>query len=150
MMDAVDARGSCIIIGGGLAGLAAALALSPLPIIFLNKAALGSGASSSLVQGGVAASLGLDDSIELHLADTLKAGDGLCDEAAARAILAAAPAAIENLIRRGVAFDRDGQGKLALGLEAAHSRRRIVHAGGDSSGREIMRALTREILETPS
>ena len=86
----------------------------------------------------------------LHLADTLEAGDGLCDEAVARAILAAAPAAIENLIRLGVPFDRDGKGNLLLGLEAAHSRRRIVHAGGDSSGREIMRALTRRVRETPS
>jgi L-aspartate oxidase len=150
MMDAVDARGSCIIIGGGLAGLAAALALSPMPIILLNKAALGSGASSSLAQGGVAASLGLDDSIELHLADTLKAGDGLCDEAAALAILAAAPAAIEELIRDGVPFDRDSKGGLMLGLEAAHSRRRIVHAGFDSSGHEIMRSLNRRVRETPS
>jgi L-aspartate oxidase len=149
-MEAVDARGACVIIGGGLAGLTAALTLAPKPVILLIKAPLGLEAASSLAQGGVAASLGPGDNVELHLADTLKAGDGLCDEAAARAILAAAPAAIENLIRRGVAFDRDGQGKLALGLEAAHSRRRIVHAGGDSSGREIMRALTREILETPS
>jgi L-aspartate oxidase len=149
-MEAVDARGACVIIGGGLAGLTAALTLAPKPVILLAKAPLGLEAASSLAQGGVAASLGPGDDVELHLADTLKAGDGLCDEAAARAILAAAPAAIENLIRRGVAFDRDGQGKLALGLEAAHSRRRIVHAGGDSSGREIMRALTREILETRS
>ena len=67
-----------------------------------------------------------------------------------RAILKAAPAAIDELIRRGVPFDRNGEGKLALGLEAAHSRRRIVHAGGDSSGREIMRPLTRLARETPS
>ena len=150
MMDAIDARGSCIIIGGGLAGLAAALALAPMPVILLNKAALGPGASSSLAQGGIAASLGPDDSIELHLADTLKAGDGLCDEATAHAILAAAPAAIEELIRQGVAFDRDGTGGLLLSLEAAHSQRRIVHAGFDSSGREIMRALIRRVREMPS
>src|SRR5437763_1548969 len=103
MMDSIDARGSCIIIGGGLAGLTAALALAPKPAILLSKSPLGSDASSSLAQGGIAASLGPDDSVELHLADTLKAGDGLCDEAAARAILAAAPAAIEELMRQGVA-----------------------------------------------
>jgi L-aspartate oxidase len=150
MMDAIDARGACMIIGGGLAGLTAALALSPKPVILLNKAALGSEAASPAAQGGIAASLGSDDNVDLHLADTLKAGDGLCDEANARAILAAAPAAIEELIRRGVAFDRDVQGRLMLGLEAAHSRRRIVHAGGDSSGREIMRALTSLVSKTPS
>ncbi len=70
--------------------------------------------------------------------------------AVARTILAAAPAAISELIRRGVPFDRDSHGRLVLGLEAAHSRRRIVHAGGDSSGREIMRALTPSRAPNPS
>jgi L-aspartate oxidase len=149
-MDDFDAAGDCIIVGGGLAGLTAALALAPEPVILLSKAPLGFEASSVLAQGGVAASLGPDDDFSLHLADTLKAGDGLCDETVARAVLAAAPAAIEDLIQRGVPFDRDGQGRLILGLEAAHARRRIVHAGGDSSGREIMRALTRQVRETPS
>jgi L-aspartate oxidase len=150
MMDASGPAGACVIVGGGLAGLTAALCLAPEPVILLSKAPLGFEASSSLAQGGVAASLGEGDDFSLHLADTLKAGDGLCDESVARAILKAAPAAIEDLIRRGVPFDRDAQGRLILGLEAAHSRRRIVHAGGDSSGREIMRALTRRVRETPS
>src|SRR5262245_49752002 len=149
-MDPVDARGACVIIGGGLAGLTAALSLKPMPVTVVPKAPLGLEAASSLAQGGIAARLGPDDDLELHLADTLKAGGGLCDESIARTILAAAPAAIEESIRRGVAFDRDAQGRLALGLEAAHSRRRIVHAGGDSSGREIMRALTSLVPETPS
>lgn len=149
-MDTFDARNKVLIIGGGLAGLTAGLCLSPKPVILLTKAPLGSEASSSLAQGGVAASLGPDDNVELHLADTLRAGDGLCDEALARAILTAAPQAIEDLIRRGVPFDRDRHGELILGLEAAHSRRRIVHAGGDSTGREIMRALIRRVRETPS
>jgi L-aspartate oxidase len=149
-MDVIDATGTCIIVGGGLAGLTAALSLAPEPVILLSKAPLGFESSSVLAQGGIAASLGPDDDFCLHLADTLKAGDGLCDESVARAILKAAPAAIDELIRRGVPFDRNGEGKLALGLEAAHSRRRIVHAGGDSSGREIMRPLTRLARETPS
>ncbi|MDQ6703575.1 MAG: L-aspartate oxidase [Pseudomonadota bacterium] len=149
-MDVCDTTGTCIIVGGGLAGLTAALSLAPEPVILVSKAPLGFEASSVLAQGGIAASLGPDDNFSLHLADTLKAGDGLCDESVARAILADAPAAIDELIRRGVPFDRDGEGKLTLGLEAAHSRRRIVHAGGDSSGREIMRALTRLVRETPS
>ncbi|MGI8570396.1 MAG: L-aspartate oxidase [Methylocella sp.] len=149
-MDVIGTSGACIIVGGGLAGLTAALALAPRPVILLTKAPLGIESSSVLAQGGIAASLGPDDDFSLHLADTLKAGDGLCDESAARAILKAAPAAIDELIRRGVPFDRNGEGKLTLGLEAAHSRRRIVHAGGDSSGREIMRPLTRRARETPS
>ena len=146
----MDATGACIIIGGGLAGLSTALALAPMPVLLLSKAPLGFEASSVLAQGGLAASLGTDDNLALHLADTLKAGDGLCDGAVARAILAAAPAAIENLIRLGAPFDRDSDGRLLLGLEAAHSRRRIVHAGGDSSGREIMRAVIARVRQTPS
>ncbi|MDQ6867955.1 MAG: L-aspartate oxidase [Pseudomonadota bacterium] len=149
-MDVIDAMGTCVIVGGGLAGLTAALSLAPRPVILLSKAPLGLESSSVLAQGGIAASLGPDDDFSLHLADTLDAGDGLCDESVARAILKAAPAAIDELIRRGVPFDRNGDGKLTLGLEAAHSRRRIVHAGGDSSGREIMRPLTRLARETPS
>ncbi len=146
----MDATGSCIIIGGGLAGLSTALALAPMPVILLSKAPLGVEASSVLAQGGLAASLGPDDGLALHLADTLKAGDGLCDPAVARAILGAAPAAIEDLIRLGAPFDRDADGRLLLGLEAAHSRRRIVHAGGDGSGREIMRAVIERVRKAPS
>jgi L-aspartate oxidase len=149
-IDARDAGGACIIIGGGLAGLTAALALAPEPVILFSKAPLGTEASSVLAQGGIAAALGPDDDLALHLADTLAAGDGLCDEFAAQKILAAAPAAIESLVRLGVRFDRDGKGYLLLGLEAAHARRRIVHAGGDASGREIMRTLVQRVRETPS
>ncbi|HUI20468.1 MAG TPA: L-aspartate oxidase [Methylocella sp.] len=149
-MELSDSAGACVIIGGGLAGLTAALSLAPEPVILLSKAPLGFEASSVLAQGGIAASLGPDDDLARHLADTLDAGDGLCDETVARAILAAAPEAILELTRRGVPFDRDEEGRLILGLEAAHSRHRIVHAGGDSSGREIMRALTRLVRETPS
>ena len=149
-MDVANSAGNCIIVGGGLAGLTAALALAPEPVTLLSKAPLGFEASSVLAQGGVAASLASDDDFSLHLADTLKAGDGLCFERVARTILAAAPAAISEMIKCGVPFDRDSHGQLVLGLEAAHSRRRIVHAGGDSSGREIMRALAHKLRETPS
>jgi len=150
IMDARDAGGAAIVIGGGLAGLTVALALAPEPVILLGKAPLGTEASSVLAQGGIAAALGPDDDLSLHLADTLAAGDGLCDADVARKILAAAPAAIESLVRLGVPFDRDALGHLLLGLEAAHARRRIVHAGGDSSGREIMAALVQRVRETPS
>ena len=127
-----------------------ALALAPQPVLLLTSAPLGLESSSALAQGGIAASIGADDDASLHLEDTLAAGDGLCDEAVAAAILAAAPAAIEQLVRLGVVFDRDAGGNIALGLEAAHSRRRIVHAGGDATGRDIIRALARKVRETPS
>ena len=139
-----------VIIGGGLAGLMTALRLAPMPVVVLAKAPLGAEASSGWAQGGIAAAVGPDDDPELHLADTLAAGDGLCDVEVARRITAAAPAAIETLLRYGVRFDRDATGALSLGLEAAHARRRIVHATGDGTGREIMRALIAAVRRTPS
>lgn len=145
-----DTNGAPVVIGGGLAGLMTALALAPRPVLLLTSAPPGFETSSILAQGGIAASLGPDDNPALHLADTLAAGDGLCDEGVATAILGAAPAAIARLIRLGVAFDRDTDGKIALGLEAAHSRHRIVHAGGDASGHDIIRSLVRKVYQTPS
>ncbi|MGX5845187.1 L-aspartate oxidase [Mesorhizobium sp. ArgA1] len=139
--DIHDIRGAPVIIGAGIAGLMTALHLAPQPVILLSRTPLGTDASSTLAQGGLAASLGEDDSPELHLADTLAAGDGLCDEAMARRVVEAIPGAIDQLIRLGAPFDRALDGKLRLGLEAAHSRRRIVHAAGDSTGRKLFRAL---------
>lgn len=139
-----------VIIGGGIAGLMTALYLVPEPVLLLSATPLGAGASSAWAQGGLAACLGEDDDPALHLADTLAAGDGLCDEGVARRLVRAAPAAIEDLERLGVQFDRTAAGAPRLGLEAAHSRRRIVHAGGDRSGHEIMRALVGAVRATPS
>lgn len=139
-----------VIVGSGLAGLIAALTLSPEPCVLVTRADLGAESSSGWAQGGIAACIGADDSVELHLADTLAAGDGLCDAAAAAEIIAEAPSVIGALQRLGVSFDQDGNGSLALGLEAAHSRRRIVHAGGDGSGAAIIAALTRAVLADPA
>ncbi|MFS8046403.1 L-aspartate oxidase [Rhizobium sp. BR 314] len=139
-----------VIVGSGLAGLMAALTLAPEPTVIVTRAALGGESSSAWAQGGIAASIGKDDSAALHLADTLAAGDGLCDAKVAAGILAEAPAAIAALERAGVAFDRDGEGALSLGLEAAHSLRRIVHAKGDGSGAAIVRALVDAAARTPS
>ncbi|MDQ0328884.1 L-aspartate oxidase [Mesorhizobium sp. YL-MeA3-2017] len=121
-----------------------------MPVVLMSAAPLGGEASSPLAQGGMAAALGSDDSTALHLADTCNAGDGLCDVPVARRIVEAAPKAIERLERLGVVFDRNPSGGLALGLEAAHSRRRIVHAGGDATGRELIRALVAAVRATPS
>lgn len=145
-----DTNGAPVIIGAGIAGLMTALTMAPQPVLLLTGAPLGSESSSALAQGGIAASIGADDNASLHLADTLAAGDGLCDENIAASILAAAPAAIGQLARLGVEFDQDASGKIALGLEAAHSRRRIIHAGGDATGRDVIRALVRKVRETPS
>lgn len=142
--------GQPVIIGGGLAGLMTALRLAPMPVVLLSKGPIGFEASSAWAQGGLAAALGDDDDPALHLADTLAAGDGLCDAATVDRILRAAPAAIETLMRFGCAFDQGDDGRLVLGLEAAHSRRRIVHADGDGTGREVMRALAAAVLRTPS
>ena len=139
-----------VIIGGGAAGLTTALLLAPEPVMLLSKAPLGAEASSLWAQGGVAAAMGEDDDPALHLADTLAAGAGLCDEAVASRIVHAAPAAVEHLARLGVAFDRRPDGGWRLGLEAAHGRNRIVHASGDGTGREIMRALIAAVRRCPS
>jgi L-aspartate oxidase len=139
-----------IIIGAGLAGLMAALHLAPEPVLVLSRSPLGEDAASGWAQGGLAAAIGGDDSPDLHLADTLAAGDGLCDEAVARRIVQAGPALVDELSALGARFDRDPQGRIGLGLEAGHGRRRIVHAAGDASGREILRAVIEAVRRTPS
>src|SRR5580700_5734178 len=145
-----EMAGAPVIIGGGLAGLMTALRLAPQPVILLAKTPLAQGAASAWAQGGVAAAVGEGDDPALHAADTLAAGDGLSDPAVANRIAAAAPDAIARLERFGVAFDRDAEGHFALGLEAAHGRRRIVHVTGDGTGAAIMRALVAAVAAAPS
>jgi L-aspartate oxidase len=130
-----------VIVGGGIAGLATAIRLAPLPVTLIAGAPLSTGAATVWAQGGLAAAIGADDAPALHAADTLKAGAGIGDPDVAQAVAAEAPAAIAWLESLGAQFDRDASGNLALGLEAAHSRRRIVHAGGDGTGRAILATL---------
>jgi L-aspartate oxidase len=145
-----ELSGRVAVVGSGLAGLMTALALAPEPVVLLTRSAIGEGTSSAWAQGGIAASLGGDDSADLHLADTLAAGDGLCEPRVAAGIVRQAPSAIAALEAMGVRFDRRADGGLALGLEAAHRRSRIVHARGDGSGGEIVRALCQAVARTAS
>jgi len=133
-----------VIVGSGLAGLMTALCLAPQPTVLVSLGPLGQSTSTALAQGGLAASVGENDSSALHLADTLSAGHGLVDEQEAHRILKAAPAIVRKLCDLGACFDREGA-NYALGLEAAHGRRRIVHATGDGTGREIVRALVEAV-----
>jgi L-aspartate oxidase len=138
-----------VIIGAGLAGLSVALSLAPRPVIVLARKPTGQESSSVLAQGGIAAAMGPDDSPYLHEQDTLAAGAGLCDPSIVRMITESAPAAIRQLSAWGVAFDRE-QGQLDLGLEGAHSRRRIVHANGDGTGAAVIKALYAKARAAPS
>jgi L-aspartate oxidase len=147
---ATTLAGQPIVIGAGLAGLMVALHLAPRPVVVLAKAPLGSAVASAWAQGGVAAALGSDDDPALHAADTLEAGDGLCDAQIVERVTGAAVEAVAALTRHGVLFDRDADGSFAFGLEAAHGRRRILHAGGDGTGRAIMKALVAAVRRTPS
>src|SRR5262245_30433359 len=106
MAEVADAlAGRPVILGAGLAGLLTALHLAPEPVVVLAKAPLTSGAASAWAQGGSAAAVGADDDPALHAADTVTAGAGLCEAPIVARITAAAPGAVEDLVRWGVAFD---------------------------------------------
>jgi L-aspartate oxidase len=139
-----------IIVGGGLAGLFCALKLAPHPVTILTAAPLGEGASSAWAQGGIAAAVAAGDTPEAHARDTIAAGAGLVDTDVAYAMAREAPARIRDLLGFGVPFDKDLEGRLAVGQEAAHSVRRIVHVRGDQAGRAIMAALVAAVRQTPS
>ncbi len=125
-----------IIVGSGIAGLyAALLARTHGSVCVLTKGSIDE-CNTKYAQGGIAAAVGTDDNAQLHLTDTLNAGAGLVDEAAARILVESAPDRIQDLVNFGVPFDST-DGEVALGREAAHSRNRILHAGGDSTGAHI-------------
>jgi L-aspartate oxidase len=134
-------RADVVVIGTGVAGLAAALAAHRRGgrVVLLSKA---SETATFYAQGGIAVVVPrTDDSIEAHVADTLAAGGGLCDPGAVTSIVADGYAAVAELVDYGARFDESGRGRWSLTREGGHSRRRIIHAGGDATGAEVQRAL---------
>lgn len=138
-----------IIIGAGIAGLWTALQAAPRRVVVLTGARLAEGSSTGWAQGGVAAALGSDDSPALHARDTIAAGAGLVDEAAAYLLAEAGPAEIEALYALGAPFEREADGSWALSREAAHSRARVARVKGDQAGAGILAALIRAVQATP-
>ncbi len=138
-----------LIIGGGLAGLRAALAVpANLSVLVVTKGALQQ-SNSNYAQGGIAGVLDPEDRFEDHIADTLTAGCELCDMAVVEMVVREAPARINELIEWGTNFDQVS-GVLALGREGGHSHHRIVHALGDATGKEVMRAVIDRVCGLPN
>jgi L-aspartate oxidase len=135
-----------IIVGTGIAGLWAAwrLAAAGRGAVLVTKETL-TDSASAWARGGIAVALDPDDSPELHAADTLAAGDGLCDPDAVRILTRDGPERVRELLALGAGFDRDAEGRLRFGLEAGHTRSRILHAGGDRTGAVLVGCLI-EIL----
>jgi len=138
-----------LVIGGGIAGLRAALEVpAGLDVLVVTKDQLEL-SNSSYAQGGIAGVLSAEDRFENHIDDTLRAGAGLCDQAVVEMVVREAPAQINDLIRWGTNFDLE-DGRLALTREGGHSHRRIVHALGDATGHEVMRAIIARARAAPN
>jgi len=144
----VERSFDAIVVGGGLAGMMTALELRPLRVALISYRSLGEWTSSAWAQGGIAAAVGDDDSPALHAADTVAAGAGLVERRVAARLAADGPHAIERVAALGVRFDREGA-HYALGREAAHSRRRVLRAGGDATGAELVRAIALAVRASP-
>lgn len=135
-----EERADYIVIGSGIAGLRAALALAGAGRIAVLTKAEPTAGNTGYAQGGIAAALGAGDSPDAHAADTIAAGDGLCDEAAVDVLVSEGPDRVRELIEWGCAFDRNPDGSIAFAHEGAHTVRRVLHAR-DATGREIGRLL---------
>lgn len=145
-----EIKADVVIIGGGVGGLSTALALGPQKVLVLTKSKFGQGGSTPMAQGGIAVAMGHDDHPHLHAVDTLVAGDGLSTAEVVDVLTAEGPSRVRELLALGAEFDRDIDGELKFGREAAHSRRRIVHARGDSTGAEVERALVAAVVQRPN
>ncbi len=139
-----------LIVGTGIAGLWTAwrLASEGRDVLLVSKGTLAD-SNTAWAQGGIAVALDSDDSPALHAADTIAASDGLADPAAVEVLVTEGPDRIRELLGLGAEFDRDADGALRFGLEAAHSRARIVHAEGDRTGAALVRALSRVVRQDP-
>ncbi|MCU1385078.1 MAG: nadB [Acidobacteria bacterium] len=129
-----------LVVGGGVAGLRAAIGLAASGRVLVLTKAEPAESNTGYAQGGIAAAFGDDDTPALHAADTVRAGDGLCDESAVAVLVEEGPPDVRELLAWGARFDLGADGRPALGREAAHSVRRVLHAG-DATGREIGRVL---------
>ncbi len=138
-----------LIIGSGIAGLRAAIGLAGAGRVVILTKAEPRESNTGYAQGGIAAAMGDDDSPAVHAADTIRAGDGLCDETAVGVLVDEGVVYVRELLEWGTRFDRDANGRLALGREAAHSVRRVLHAG-DATGREIGRVLYDRVSALPT
>ena len=141
-------RGDFLVIGSGIAGLRAAISLAETGDVVMLTKADPRESNTGYAQGGIAAAVGSDDSPDLHFSDTIAAGDGLCVDNAVRVLVDDGPKYVRELIDWGVGFDRDSTGHPALGREAAHSVRRVLHAR-DTPGREIGRVLWQKVQSHP-
>ena len=145
----MDLHADFLIVGSGIAGLRAAVELSDAgSVLILTKAEPRDGNTAN-AQGGIAAAVAPGDSPDAHAADTLAAGDGICDERAVRVLVEEGPQYVRELMAWGAEFDRAPDGSLALAIEAAHSTRRVLHAH-DATGREIARVLWTRASALPS
>ncbi|MBR4752710.1 MAG: L-aspartate oxidase [Thermoguttaceae bacterium] len=140
-----------LVIGGGLAGLTAALSVDPSQkVLVVCKAGL-SQSNSLKAQGGIATVWDVpDDKFENHVKDTLIAGGALCEKDVVEFIVSHGPAEVKKLIEYGTKFDRDDKGAIQLGREGGHDHFRVLHANGDSTGAEIMRAVVEEVKRRPN
>jgi L-aspartate oxidase len=138
-----------LVIGGGVAGLRAAIELSAKGSVLVLTKDKPTESSTEYAQGGVAVALSDEDEVCIHYEDTIKAGDGLCREDAVRILVEEGPGLILELISWGAEFDKEGS-KLSFTMEAAHSRKRILHSRGDATGKEIERALINKARSFPS
>src|SRR5438874_131941 len=138
-----------LVVGAGIAGLRAALAVPPpLDVLVVTKDRIAE-SNSSYAQGGIAGVLAPEDRFENHIEDTLTAGAGLCDREIVELVVREAPAQINDLVLWGTQFDEE-DGHLALTREGGHSHRRIVHALGDATGHEVMRAVIARARQAPN
>lgn len=138
-----------LIIGSGVAGLRAAIELAPYGEVIVVTKDRPAESSTEYAQGGIAVALSDEDEVGIHYEDTLRAGDGLCNEEAVKILVGEGPERIRELISWGAEFDKEGL-KLDFTMEAAHTRKRVLHAHGDATGKELERVLLNKVRTFPS